>query len=70
MMIGDGDLHSAGDGGFDNLQPTIQAAEQVGFLTVATATIRGKSKHPKQPKGMKRTEHIVHLQKPRKRQVG
>ena len=70
LMIGDGDLHSAGDGGFDNLQPTIQAAEQVGFLTVATATISGKSKHPKQPKGMKRTEHIVHLQKPRKRPRG
>ena len=63
LMIGDGDLHSAGDGGFDNLQPTIKAAEQVGFLTVATATIRGKNKH-RQPKGMKRTEHIVHLKKP------
>ena len=65
LMIGDGDLHSAGDGGFDNLEPTIIAAEKVGFATIATATIRGKSKHPKQPKGMKRTEHVVHLKKPK-----
>eukprot|EP00438_Fugacium_kawagutii_P031235 Skav211066 [mRNA] locus=scaffold314:215989:217863:- [translate_table: standard] len=67
LMIGDGDFRLAGDGGFDNLQPTIKAAEQAGFETVATATIRGKSKNPKQPKGMKRTEHMVHLRKPRKR---
>ncbi len=65
LMIGDGDLHSAGDGGFDNLQPTLIAAEKVGFATIATATIRGKSKHPKQPKGMKRTEHVVLLKKPK-----
>lgn len=64
LMIGDGDLKVAGDGGFDNLQPTVKAAEKAGFHTLATATIRGRSKHPRQPKGMKRTEHMVHLQKP------
>ena len=63
-MIGDGDEVAPGDGGFDNLRPTVEAAEKVGFRLIATASIRGKSRHPKQPKGMKRTEHMVHLLKP------
>ncbi|CAE7275927.1 unnamed protein product, partial [Symbiodinium microadriaticum] len=64
LMIGDGDEAAPGDGGFDNLRPTVEAAEKVGFRLIATASIRGKSRHPKQPKGMKRTEHMVHLLKP------
>ncbi|CAJ1446922.1 unnamed protein product [Effrenium voratum] len=58
LMIGDGDASALGDGGFDCLQSTLQAAAAAGFETVATATIRARSRHPKQPKGMKRTEHM------------
>lgn len=65
LMIGDGDVASTGDGGFDNLEPTLAAAEMAGFEPLATASIRSRSRHPKQPRGMKRTEHMVHLKKPR-----
>ena len=65
LMIGDGDVASTGDCGFDNLQPTLAAAQKAGFEPLATASIRSRSRHPKQPRGMKRTEHMVHLKKPR-----
>ena len=64
LMIGDGDVDVLGDGGFDNLQPTLAAAQKAGFEVIATASICAKSKGPRQPKGMKRTEHMVHLRKP------
>ncbi|CAE7305143.1 unnamed protein product [Symbiodinium natans] len=64
LMIGDGDRFAVGDGKFDNLKPTVEAAEKVGFRLLATASIIGKSRHPTQPRGMKRTEHMVHLLKP------
>ncbi|CAE7161621.1 unnamed protein product, partial [Symbiodinium pilosum] len=56
LVIGDGsDL--------DNLASTKAAAEAVGFLVVGSATIRMASGMPRRfaSKGMRRTEHVLHL---------
>ncbi|CAL1161569.1 unnamed protein product [Cladocopium goreaui] len=64
LMIGDGDEDEAGDGAFDCLSSTLSAARKVGFQLVARATIASTRDNPSERlRGMRRTEHMVHLRK-------
>ncbi|CAE7371613.1 unnamed protein product [Symbiodinium natans] len=68
LMIGDGDRDAPEDGGYNNLKSTADAAKRVGFRVIATSTIASRRTSPSdRPKGRRRTEHIIHLHRPRSR---
>eukprot|EP00434_Breviolum_minutum_P015186 symbB.v1.2.013390.t1/scaffold945.1/size149787/2 len=55
LMIGDGDKVEAGDGAFDCLASTVEAARKVGFELVATATITSTRAPGERLRGMRRS---------------
>lgn len=61
LMIGDGDTDA--ENGFDCLAPTLAAAVATGFDVIATATIESVADDAHCTKGMRRTEHMVHLRR-------
>eukprot|EP00930_Biecheleria_cincta_P060491 TRINITY_DN46128_c0_g1_i1.p1 TRINITY_DN46128_c0_g1~~TRINITY_DN46128_c0_g1_i1.p1 ORF type:complete len:452 (+),score=82.34 TRINITY_DN46128_c0_g1_i1:33-1388(+) len=63
IMTGDGDTQT--ENGIDCLKSTLEAAEAVGFHVVATSSIQSVADEAHRTKGMLRTEHMLHLQRPR-----
>lgn len=50
-------------GAFDCLNSTLAAAKEAGFRLVATASIHPTSEPGQRVRGMRRAEHMVHLEK-------
>eukprot|EP00929_Paragymnodinium_shiwhaense_P091569 TRINITY_DN51491_c0_g1_i1.p1 TRINITY_DN51491_c0_g1~~TRINITY_DN51491_c0_g1_i1.p1 ORF type:complete len:492 (-),score=80.01 TRINITY_DN51491_c0_g1_i1:32-1312(-) len=63
LMIGDGDTEEVN--GIDCLTSTLDAAKAVGFEVLATSSILSTVKSGRRVKGRRRTEHMVHLLKPK-----
>ncbi|CAJ1359005.1 unnamed protein product, partial [Effrenium voratum] len=63
LMIGDGDRDSPGDGAFDCLSSTVDAAKSCGFELLATASIRATGKSEQRMRGMRRTDYSTEQKK-------